>query len=231
MLELLPLHPDPVDLGDLGPVPNDLRPQRSIVHALEHVAHMLGRREVRLQHPHGFVGEGLDFLSPIIGRRVQLAPVVRAVGSESGYHVRVTGHVDPDIPGWCGVPKPVSDGEGYRPIPLVDLKILRDEDRRRLSVLLSACGVVTRWSRGPIARLSSDSVLTSPTSSSYRHPLGRVGRRYCIGIFVVLLDGQGQLIDQRDGVFTREVKSRQVRSDRGRLSTRSDRSSRRLVLG
>ena len=139
--------------------------------------------------------------------------------------------MDLDIPGWRWVSESVSDGEGYCLVPLVDLKILRDEDRRRLSVLLSAGGVVARWSRSVVARLSSDSCLTSSTSSSYRHPLGRVGRRYCIGICVVLLDGRGQLIDQRDGVFTHEVKSRQVRSDRGRLSTRLDRSSRRLVLG
>ena len=139
--------------------------------------------------------------------------------------------MDLDVPGWRWASESVGDGEGYRLVPLVDLKILRDEDRRRLSALLSAGGIVARWSRSSVTRLSSDSCLTSSTSSSYRHPLGRVGRQYCVGIFVVLLDGQGQLIDQRDGVFTREAKSRQVGSNWGRLSTRSDWSLRRLVLG
>ena len=139
--------------------------------------------------------------------------------------------MDLDVPGRCGSPESVGDGERNRLVPLVDLKVLRYEDRRWLSPLLSACGVVARWSRSVVARLSSDSCLTSSTSSSYRHPLGRVGRRYCIGIFVVLLDGRGQLIDQRDGVFMREAKSRQVGITRGRLSTWSDWSSRRLVLG
>ena len=96
----------------------------------------------------------------------------------------------------------VGDGEGYRLVPLVDLKILWDEDQRLLSALLLACGIVARWSRSPVARLSSNSCLTSSMSSSYRHPLGRAGTRYCVGIFVVLLDGRGQLINQRDSVFT-----------------------------
>ena len=69
-LQLFSLHPDPIDLGHLGSIPNDLRPQRTIVHASEHVAHMLGCRKVRLQHPHCFVGERLDLLGPIIGRCV-----------------------------------------------------------------------------------------------------------------------------------------------------------------
>ena len=139
--------------------------------------------------------------------------------------------MDLDVPGWRWASESVGDGEGYRLVPLVDLKILWDEDWRRLPALLSAGGIVARWLRSSIARLSSDSCLTSSTSSSYRHPLGRVGRWYCAGIFVVLLDGRGQLIDQRDGVFTREAKSCQVGSDWGRLLTRSDRSSCRLVLG
>ena len=139
--------------------------------------------------------------------------------------------MDLDILGWRGAPKPVGDGEGYRSVPLVDLKILRDEDRCLLPALLPMGGIVARWSRSPVARLSSNSCLTSSMSSSYHHPLGRVGRQYGVGIFVVLLDGRGQLIDQCDGVFTREAKSRQVGSEWGRLSTRSDRSSCRLVLG
>ena len=128
-------------------------------------------------------------LHPIIGRRVQLALVVRAVCGESSYDVRVTGHVDLDVSGRHRAPELVGDGEGYRLVPLIDLKVLRDEDRCWLSALLSACGVVARWSRGSAARRSSGSCLTPSTSLSYRHPLGRVGRRYCVGIFVVLLDG------------------------------------------
>ena len=139
--------------------------------------------------------------------------------------------MDLDVADWCGAPELVSDGEGNHLVPLIDLKVLWDEDRCRLLSLISTCGIVARWSRSPIARLSSDSCLTSLTSSSYRHPLGRVGRWYCISIFVVLLDGRGQLIDQHDSVFTREAKSCQVGSEWGRLSTRLDRSSRRLVLG
>ena len=170
----------------------DRNTQRAITHASERVAHMFGHRKVRFQHPHCFVGERLNLLGPVVGHRVQLAPVVRAVGGESSYDVRVTGHVDLDVSGWRWTPEPVGDGEGYRLVPFIDLKVLQDEDQRRLSTLLPACGVVARWSRSIIARLSSDSCLTSSTSSSYRHPLGRVGRRYCVGIFVVLLDGQGQ---------------------------------------
>ena len=230
-LQLLPLHPNLVDLRYLAPVSDDLGPQRAITHTSKCIAYVLGRREVRFQHAHRFVGEGFNFLGSIVRGRMQLAPVVRAVGSESSCHVRVTVHGDPDVPGWCGATEPVGDGEWNRLVPLVDLKILRDEDRRWLSTLFSAGRVVAGWSRSVVARLSSDSCLTSSTSSSYRHPLGRVGRRYCVGIFVVLLDGRGQLIDQRCGVFTRDAKSCQVGSDRGRLSTRSDRSSRRLVLG
>ena len=132
--------------------------------------------------------------------------------------------MDPDVASWHWASKLICDGEGYRLVPLVDLKILWDEDQCLLPVLLSMCGVVTRWSRSPVTRLSSDSCLTSSTLSSYRHPLGRVGRWYCVGIFVVLLDGRGQLIDQCDGVFTREAKSCQVRIERGRLSTWSEQS-------
>ena len=134
--QLFPLYPDFVDLGYLGPVPDDLGPQRTIPHAMERVAHMLGRWEIRLQHPHCFVGEGLNLLGSRVGRRVQLAPVVRAIGGEVGYHVQVTSHVDLDVPGWHRASKLVGNGEGYRLVPLVDLKVLRDEDRRQLPVLL-----------------------------------------------------------------------------------------------
>ena len=192
---------------------------------------MDGRREVGFQHAHRLIGKYFYGLRTIVRHCVQLTLIVRAVGGDAGYDVWVTSHVDLDESGGGWTTELVGDGEGYRLVPLVDLKILRDEDRCRLPALLSACGIVARWSRSSIARLSSDSCLTSSTSSSYRHPLGRVGRRYCFGIFVVLLDGRGQLVDQCDGVFTREAKSRQVGSERGRLSTRSDRSSRRLVLG
>ena len=47
-LELFPLHPNPVDLGDLGPVSNDLGPQRAVLHTSKGVAHVLGCWEVRL---------------------------------------------------------------------------------------------------------------------------------------------------------------------------------------
>ena len=117
-------------------------------------------------------------------------PVVRAVCSEAGYDVQVIGHVDLDVAGQRGAPELVSDGEGYRLVPLVDLKFLWDKDWRLLSRLLPACSVVAGWLRSSIAGLSSDSCLTSSMSSSYRHPLGRVGWQYCIGIFVVLLDGR-----------------------------------------
>ena len=192
---------------------------------------MFGRWKVGLQHAHRFIREGFDLLRPIVGCRVQLASVVRTVGGESSYHVWVTGHMDPNVSGRRRASEPVGDGEGYRLVPLVDLKVLRDEDWRWLSMLIATGGIVARWLRCVPARLSSGSCLTSSTSSSYRHPLGRVGRQYGVGIFVVLLDGQGQLIDQCDSVFTREAKSCQVGMDRGRLSTRSDRSSRRFVLG
>ena len=43
------------------------------------------------------------------------------------------------------------------------------------------------------------------TSSSYTHPLGSVGRRKRIGIFVVFLDESGQSIDQPCGFRTVEV--------------------------
>ena len=43
------------------------------------------------------------------------------------------------------------------------------------------------------------------TSSSYTHPLGSVGRRNRIGIFVVFLDESGQSIDQACGFRTIEV--------------------------
>ena len=190
---------------------------------------MLCCREVGFQHAHCLIGEHFDGLRPIVWRHVQLALVVRAVGGDAGYDVWVTGHVDLDESGRGQMTELVGDGEGYRLVPLVDLKILQDEDWCQLLALLSTCGMVARGSSSSIARLSSDSCLTSSTSSSYHHPLGRVGRRYCIGIFVVLLDGRGQLIDQCDGIFTREAKSRQVGSERGRLSTRLDRSSRRLI--
>ena len=69
-LQLLPLHPDLVNLRHLGSVSDDFSPQSAVTHAVECVAHMLGRWKVRLQHPHRFVGEGLDLLRPIVGRRV-----------------------------------------------------------------------------------------------------------------------------------------------------------------
>ena len=229
LLQLFSLDPDPIDFGNVCPVPNDFGPQGAIPHASESVTHMLRHGEIRFQHAHRLVSECFDSFRPIVRRRLQLASVVRAVGGDAGYDVRVIGHVDLDEPGWGWTTELVGDGEGYRLVPLVDLKILQDEDRRWLSTLLSAGGIVARWSRSPVARLSSDSCLTSSTSSSYHHPLGRVGRRYCVGIFIVLLDGRGQLSDQRDSVFTREAKSCQVGIEQGRLSTRSDRSSRRLV--
>ena len=180
---------------------------------------------------HHLIGEHVDRLRAIVRCCVLLAPVVRAVGGEASYDVWVIGHVDLDVPGWRGVTELVSDSEGNRLVPLVDLKILRYEDRHWLSMLPSTCCVVAGQSRSSIAGSSSDSCLTSSTSSSYLHPLGRVGRRYCFDIFIILLDGRGQLIDQRDGIFTREAKSCQVGSERGRLSTWSERSSRRLICG
>ena len=170
-------------------------------------------------------------ICPCVWRCVQLAPVVRAICGESSYDVQVIGHVDLDVPGRRGAAELVCDGEGYRSIPLVDLKVLWYEERHALPTLHPLRGVVAGRSRDAIARSSCSSCLTLLASSSYLHPLGRVGRWYCIGIFVVLLDGRGQLIDQRDGVFTCEAKSCQVGSERGRLSTRSDRSSCRLVCG
>ena len=151
---------------------------------------MYGRREIGFQHAHRLVGECFYSLRTVVRRCVQLPSVVRAVGGDAGYNVRVTSHVDLDESGGSWTTELVGDGEGYRLVPLVDLKVLRDEDWRWLSALLSSGSIVARWSRSSVARLSSDSCLTSPTSSSYRRPLGRVGRRYCIGIFVVLLDGR-----------------------------------------
>ena len=228
-LQLFALNPNPIDLSNPCSVPNDFSPQSTVSHALEGVAHMLCCRELGFQHVHGLVSEHFNGLRSCIWCRVQLAPIVRAVGGEASYDVRIIGHVDLDKSGQGWTTELVGDGEGYRLVPLVDLKILWDEDWRLPSALLSTCGVVARWSRSSVARLSSDSCLTLSTLSSYCHPLGRVGRRYGVSIFVVLLDSRGQLIDQRDGVFTREAKSHQVGSEWGRLSTRSDRSSRRLV--
>ena len=144
-LQLFPLHSDLIDFGHPGPIPNDLGPQSAILHAAECIANVYGRWEVRIQHPHCFVGEGFNLLRPAVRRRVKLAPIVRAVCGESSYDVRVTGHVNFDVAGWCWASEAVGDGEGYRLVPLVDLKILRDEDRRLLSALLSACGIVARW--------------------------------------------------------------------------------------
>ena len=69
-LQLFTLHPDPVDLGDLGPVPNDLGPQRAVAHTSKGIAYMFGCWEVWFQHPHRLVGERFNLLSPIIGHRV-----------------------------------------------------------------------------------------------------------------------------------------------------------------
>ena len=121
--------------------------------------------------------------------------------------------MDLDESGGGGATELVEDGEGYHLVPLVDLKILRYEDRRLLATLSSMRCVVTGQSSSSIAGSSSNSCLTSAVSSLYLHPLGRVGRRNCVGIFVALLDGRGQLIDQHNGVFTREAKSCQVGSE------------------
>src|ERR1700744_6387686 len=63
-LQLFPLHPDPVNLQDLGAVPDDFGPQGAVAHMLESVAYVLSCWEVRFQHPHCFVGEGFDWLRP-----------------------------------------------------------------------------------------------------------------------------------------------------------------------
>ena len=47
-LQFLPLHPNLVDLRDLGPVSDDLGPQGTVAHASECITHMLDSREVRL---------------------------------------------------------------------------------------------------------------------------------------------------------------------------------------
>ena len=70
MLQLFTLHPDPVDLGDLGPVLNDLGPQSAVAHTSKGIAYMFGCWEVRFQHPHCFIGERLDLLGPIVRSRV-----------------------------------------------------------------------------------------------------------------------------------------------------------------
>ena len=69
-LQLFPLHPDLVDLGDLGPVPNDFGPQGMIAHASQGVADMCGCWEVRLQHSHCFIGERFNVLRSVVGCRV-----------------------------------------------------------------------------------------------------------------------------------------------------------------
>ena len=113
----------------------------------------------------------------------------------------------------------VSNGEGYHLVPLVDLEVFRHLEQCMLPGLVGgACGVVTGRVRHINAGSSSTSCLTSPSSSSYLHPLGRVGRQYGIGIFIVLLDGHGQLIDQHDSIFTCELKSCQVGRECGSSS-------------
>ena len=215
----------------LGLVLNDIGLQGAVPNVLDCVADEVHHWKLGFQHTHGLIGEYVDGLHPRVWRCVQLAPVVRAICGESSYNVQVIGHVDLDVPGRHGAAELVGDGEGYCSIPLVDLKVLRYEEWHMLPMLLPLHGVVAGQLRDAIARSSCSSCLTLLASSSYLHPLGRVGRWYCIGIFVVLLDGRGQLIDQRDGVFTCEAKSCQLGSEWGSLSTRSDRSSRGLIVG
>ena len=69
-LQLFTLHPDLVDLGDPGPIPNDFGPQRAVAHTSKCVAHMFDCWEVQLQHAHRLVGERFNLLRPIIGRRM-----------------------------------------------------------------------------------------------------------------------------------------------------------------
>ena len=189
MLQLCPLVPDTLNFCKLGLVPNDIGLQGAVPDVLDCIADEVHRWKLGFQHTHGLIGEYVDGLHPCVWCCVQLALVVRAICGESSYDVQVIGHVDLDVPGRCGAAELVGDGEGYRSIPLIDLKVLWYEEWHALLTLHPLRGVVAGRSRDAIARSSCSSCLTLLTSSSYLHPLGRVGRWYCIGIFVILLDG------------------------------------------
>ena len=131
-----------------------------------------------------------------------------------------------DVSGGCWSAKLIGNGEGNCSVPLVDLEVFRCLEQHVLPLLACrSCGVVAGWTRCIDSGLFSISRLTSSSSSSYLHPLGRVGQWYGVGIFVILLDGRGRLIDQHDGVFTCEAKSCQVGRERGNSSMPRDWSS------
>ena len=99
--------------------------------------------------------------------------------------------MDLDVSCGHGMTELVGDGEGYCLVPLVDLEVFRRLEQHMLPALVDvACCVINGWLRSAITGPSSDSCLTSSMSSSYLHPLGRVGRWYSVGIFIVLLDGR-----------------------------------------
>ena len=120
-----------------------------------------------------------------------------------------------DVVCWHWATKVVSDGS----ISLIDLKV--HWCLEQCSPTNPSCcshGVVVAW-RVSLRhnRLFSTLHLTSLLMSSYTHPLGRVCWQYFAGIFIVLLDGCGQLINQHDGICTQEAKSHQIMSERGKL--------------
>ena len=127
----------------------------------------------------------------------------------------------------CWASELVADGEGNHLVPLIDLEIDRRLDWCSLTspISMGHCGVIAEWARQSDIGSINTSCFTSPSMSSYTHPLGRVGRQYLLGIFIVFLDGTGQLINQCDSVCMCEVKSRQVGMDLGSFSGWPDQSS------
>ena len=117
----------------------------------------------------------------------------------------------------CQLSVLVSDGEGYEVIADVV-----DESCWWLEWLDSPCWHCVHVSRWPRCwywvGLNNTSDLTFVSSMVYTHLLGRpfIGEQWCqyfISIFVIFLDGCQQLVNQRNGVWTAEMKSGQHWTD------------------
>ena len=149
----------------------------------------------------------------VVGCSMELGSVVSAGKRESTYDVRISGHVNLNVPRWRRDAMFVGNGEWDEVLAYVVDESFGGFDWYHCA---SRCCVRISWGGRWPYRLGSRNAsrLSSSSSSTYTHPLGRPfvcgdewGRRYFDGIFVVFVDESGNLSCQRGDVRVCETNS------------------------
>ena len=100
-----------VQPGHRAPMPHYLCFQRTISDATDGRINYVRRWVIAIEHAEGTVRNVLDRLV-VVGCGVKLGTVVSAVGCESTYNVRISGHMYLNEPRRCRDAVLVGDGEG-----------------------------------------------------------------------------------------------------------------------